>query len=204
VAQHLAADIAINAAERSPQWDRSSAISFCANWQGVNPKPDRQTQVRVLWSNQTVYIRFDCLYQQLNVFDDADADRRRDKLWERDVAEAFLQPDASRERYYREFEVSPNGMWIDLDVFPGGIANLQSGMKSSVALNEKARTLAAELAIPMRALTQHFDPMHDWRANFYRVEGRQEPRSYLAWQPTGTPAPNFHVPAAFGIMRFQL
>ena len=57
-------------------------------------------------------------------------------LWDRDVAEAFLQPDPSRERYYREFEVSPNGMWIDLDIFPGGLADLKSGLKKSVVLDE--------------------------------------------------------------------
>jgi alpha-galactosidase len=95
-------------------------------------------------------------------------------------------------------------MWIDLEVFPGGIANLRSGMKSSVALNDNAHTWSAELAIPIKAITADFDPESEWRVNFYRVEGRQEPRSYLAWQPTGTPEPNFHVPSAFGRMKFQL
>jgi alpha-galactosidase len=38
--------------------------------------------------------------------------------------------------------------------------------------------------------------------NFYRVEGPQEPRAYLAWRPTKTPQPNFHVPSAFGKLRF--
>ena len=43
--------------------------------------------------------------------------------------------------YYREFEVSPNGMWIDLDIFPGGLADLKSGLKKSVFLDEKAHAL---------------------------------------------------------------
>ena len=120
----------------------------------------------------------------------------------RDVAEAFLQPDPSRERYYREFEVAPNGMWIDLDVFPGGISDLKSGLERSIILNQKAKTWAAELAIPMKSLTTNFDPTAVWRANFYRVEGPTEPRAYLAWQPTRTPGPNFHVPSAFGSLRF--
>jgi alpha-galactosidase len=136
------------------------------------------------------------------LFEDSDVNGRRDHLWERDVAEAFLQPEPARERFYREFEVSPNGMWIDLDIFPGGIADLKSGLQRSVALDEKSRTWGAELAIPLKALTDRFDPGMIWRANFFRVEGRQEPRAYLAWQPTHTPQPNFHVPAAFGRLRF--
>ena len=79
-------------------------------------------------------------------------------LWDRDVAEAFLQPDPSRERFYREFEVSPNGMWIDLDIFPGGLADLKSGVQRSVVLDEKSRKWDAELAIPMKSLTHEFRP----------------------------------------------
>jgi alpha-galactosidase len=93
-------------------------------------------------------------------------------------------------------------MWIDLDIFPGGRADLKSGLQRAVVLDEKSRVWTAELAIPMRAVTTKFDPSAIWRANFYRVEGRKEPRTYLAWQPTHTPQPNFHVPKAFGKLRF--
>ena len=61
---------------------------------------------------------------------------------------------------------------------------------------------SAELAIPMRALTAQFDPATEWRVNFFRVEGPREPRFYSAWRATNTPAPNFHVPEAFGKLRF--
>jgi hypothetical protein len=71
-----------------------------------------------------------------------------------------------------------------------------------VIVDERDRTWTAEMAIPMRALTAQFDPRAIWRANFYRVEGSQEPRAYLAWQPTRTAQPNFHVASAFGKLRF--
>jgi alpha-galactosidase len=93
-------------------------------------------------------------------------------------------------------------MWVDLDIFPGGRADLKSGLRKSVFLDEKTKSWAAELAIPMKSLTSEFDPKAVWRANFFRVEGRQEPRKYLAWRPTHSPEPNFHVPSAFGTLRF--
>ena len=114
-----------------------------------------------------------------------------------------MQPDPSREHYYKEFEVSPNGFWIDLDISPGGLKDLISGLQRSVWLDKSTHTWTAELAIPMESLTAHFDPAAVWRVNFYRVEGVREPRSYFAWQPTNTPQPNFHVPSAFGRMRFS-
>jgi len=186
----------------APAWARAHPISFCRDWQGNNPDPERETEVRILWSPEKLYLRFHCRYRELHVFEDCDPNGRRDQLWDRDVVEAFLQPDPSLARHYKEFEVSPNGMWMDLDIFPGGRSDLKSGLQRSVVLDQSPRTWTAELAIPIRSLTSHFDPAAVWRANFYRVEGKQEPRAYLAWQPTHSPQPNFHVPSAFGKLRF--
>jgi alpha-galactosidase len=202
VAAHIVRDISLDAGHPAAEWDHAQPVTFCSDWQGKNPDEQRETVVRVLWSATTLYLRFECRYRELYIFEDSDSNGRRDHLWDRDVAEVFLQPDPSREHNYREFEVSPNGMWIDLDIFPGGLADLKSGLKKSVVLDEKTHRWAAELAIPLKALTPSFDPKAVWRTNLYRVEGKQEPRAYLAWRPTGTAKPNFHVPAAFGRLRF--
>ena len=202
VASYVAQEIKLDAAHPATEWQEASPVVFCSDWEGKKPDPGRETRVRVLWSPRTLYLRFECRYRDLYLFTDADPDGRRDHLWDRDVAEAFLQPDPSRERYYKEFEISPNGMWVDLDISPGRLADLKSGLRRSVVLDEKSRTWAAEVAIPMKSLTADFDPKAVWRANFYRVEGTEEPRAYLAWRPTNTPQPNFHVPSAFGRLRF--
>jgi hypothetical protein len=204
VATYVDHEIALDAAHPGAEWQKTPAISFSSDWTGKNEDSARETQVRILWTQQNLYLRFECRYRELYLFEDADLNGRRDHLWDRDVAEAFLQPDPSRERFYKEFEVSANGMWIDLDIFPGGRADLKSGLRRSVFLNEPAHVWAAELAIPMKALTAHFDPSAVWRANFYRVEGKKEPRAYLAWQPTNTPEPNFHVPSKFGSLKFEM
>ena len=202
LALRIAHEIPLDARHPAAEWAGATPVTFCADWQGRNPDPARQTEVRVLWTPATLYLRFVCRYRELFVFEDSDANGRRDHLWDRDVAEAFLQPDPSRPRYYKEFEVSPHGMWIDLDIFPEGRSDLKSGLTRSVWLDAELRTWTAELAIPMNTLTAKFDPATVWRANFYRVEGRHEPRFYSAWQPTNTAEPNFHVPAAFGKLRF--
>lgn len=195
-------DISLNAKKPAPEWKNASSVSFCADWQGKNADPGRQTTVRVLWSPAKLYVRYECQYRGLYVFSDSDPNGRRDHLWDRDVAEAFLQPDPSKPRYYKEFEVAPNGYWIDLDIAAGNDRDLKSGLQSSVWLDEQNHLWAAELAIPMKALVDKFDPKADWRANFYRIEGQKEPRFYSAWRATNTPQPNFHVPSAFGRLQF--
>jgi alpha-galactosidase len=216
-AHEITDEIELDARHPAPEWTNALPTTFNADWQGENADPRRQTEVRALWTPQAFYLRFACRYRELFVFDDSDPNGRRDHLWDRDVAEAFLQPDPSPPHRYKEFEVSPNGMWIDLDIgppneMPGNDAsgnsasaaprNLQSGLTRSVWLNQEENIWTAEVAIPMKALIANFDPRALWRANFYRVEGRQEPRSYSAWQPTKTPQPNFHVPEAFGYLEF--
>jgi len=195
-------ELALDARQPANQWQAAVPIEFCHDWCGENQDPRRQTGVRLLWTPKTLYLRFECRYRELFVFEDSAPNGRRDQLWNRDVAEAFLQPDPMQERFYREFEVSPNGMWIDLDIFPGGRRDLNSGLTRSVWLDPEHHAWSAELAIPMQSLTTKFDPAAVWRANFYRVEGRKEPRFYSAWQPTHAPEPNFHVPVAFGRLRF--
>jgi alpha-galactosidase len=175
--------------------------------------------VRVLWSPETLYLRFVCRYRELFLFDDSGPNGRRDQLWDRDVAEAYLQPpefqansspqpdgQVSAGRFYasyKEFEIAPNGMWIDIDISPSGPADLNSGLNRSVHVDTFKKIWAAELAIPVNAATANFDPGLAWRANFFRVEGKTEPRSYMAWQPTHTPQPNFHIPEAFGVLKFE-
>src|ERR1700730_11795765 len=183
-------------------WKAAPSVRFNADWQGKNADPDRETEVRLLWTPEALYLRFRARYRTITFFPDARSDGRRDHLWDRDVAEVFLQPNPSEPLRYKEFEVSPNGFWIDLEIAPGEKHDLRSRLRRRVVLNETAKTWIAELAIPMPSLVEHFDAAATWRVNFYRVEGAMEPRFYSAWQPTGTPVANFHVPEAFGRMIF--
>jgi hypothetical protein len=187
---------------REAAWETAPPIRFDTDWQGKNADSGRGTEVRLLWMPEFLYLRFDARYRTITVFPDAEASGRRDHLWDRDVCEVFLQPDASVPRAYKEFEVAPNGFWIDLDIAPGETHDLTSGLWRRVNVDQQKKRWRAELALPMKSLVARFDPSVVWRVNFYRVEGEAEPRFYSAWRPTGTPRPNFHVPEAFGGLVF--
>jgi hypothetical protein len=186
-------------------WGIAVPLRFDADWQGLNADPQRATEVRLLWTPETLFLRFDAKYRVITVFPDGDVDGRRDHLWDRDVCEAFLQPDASQLRKYKEFEVAPNGMFIDLDIDAGSGSgrDLKSGLQRRVDVDSAGKTWRAVLALPVKSIVERFDPKVVWRANFYRVEGAaDEPRFYSAWQPTRTEKPAFHVPEVFGQLVF--
>jgi alpha-galactosidase len=184
-------------------WDRSAPLRFSADWRGENADPERETEVKLLWTPEWLFLRFHARFREITVFPDSERNGRRDHLWDRDVAEVFLQPDPAHLRRYKEFEVSPNGFWIDLDIAPAEKHDLKSGLRRRVVLNKATKIWVAELALPMTCLVERFDPAATWKVNFYRVEGAVEPRFYSAWQPTRTAVPNFHVPEAFGELVFS-
>jgi alpha-galactosidase len=181
-------------------WQSATSTTFCTDWQGHNPDPQRQTEVRLLWSPEALFIRFHANYRDLYVY--PGGPQRRDHLWDRDVAETFLQPPHQSGHIYSEIEVAPNGDWIDLAIANGNHADLHCTMKPRVAINREHKTWTADLALPMKCLAPHFDPKQNWRANFFRIEGPEPNRFYSSWQPTNTPQPNFHVPDVFATLNF--
>ena len=80
-------EIPLDARDPAPEWEKAASVTFCADWQGRQPDPARQTEVRLLWTLATLYLRFECRYISLSVFEDSAPDGRRDHLWDRDVAD---------------------------------------------------------------------------------------------------------------------
>jgi alpha-galactosidase len=183
-------------------WDTAPPVCFSADWQGKNADKQRETEVRLLWNAEFLFVRFDAHYATIAVFADAEPSGRRDQLWNRDVCEIFLQPCGSHRSCYKEIEVAPNGFWIDLEIAAAEKRDLRSGLRRRVHIEEQMKQWRAILALPMKSLVARLEMPAVWRVNFFRVEGPAEPRFYSAWRPTHTAAPNFHVPEAFGALVF--
>jgi alpha-galactosidase len=188
-------------------WNRAKAIPITNYWSG-NPAPfDRHAEVRILWSDQSLCFRFVCqqkepLIQSLNPQTQA----KTMGLWDRDVCEVFLAPNPEHPNRYFEFEAAPTGEWIDLAVHmkPDHREtewDFNSGMTTAAHIGENQITIA--IRIPWGDRIHKPQRGQRWRINLFRCVGRSEDRGYLAWQPTHTELPNFHVPEAFGWLIFE-
>src|ERR1039457_128185 len=80
VAAYIPHDLELDTGMPSPEWEHANPIVFCGDWQGGNADPSRETQVRVLWSEQNLYLRFECRFRELFLFSDSAADARPDRL----------------------------------------------------------------------------------------------------------------------------
>src|ERR1700719_1689647 len=120
-------------------WETAPPVCFSADWQGKNADPQRETQVRLLWNAEFLFVRFDARYRGISVFADGGPPGRRDGLWDRDVCELFLQPRGSHASCYKEIELAPNGLWLDLEIAPAEKRNLRSGLRRRVNIDEHTK-----------------------------------------------------------------
>jgi hypothetical protein len=80
VAMGLKEPLAAGELPSETAWSAGPPVRFSADWQGQNEDSQRETQVWLLWSRRSLYLRFDAKFRTITVFPDADADGRRDQL----------------------------------------------------------------------------------------------------------------------------
>jgi hypothetical protein len=123
-------------------------------------------------------------------------------LWHWDVAEVFIRPEGGNIRRYKEFEVSPQGEWADLDVDLDSPNHEDgwvwtSGMEAASRIDDKNSIWYGSMRIPFLSIDPRpVVPGNLLLANFFRWNGFQ--RTSVAWIPTMKPT--FHIPEVFGTL----
>src|SRR5262245_42270243 len=191
----------------SKAWDACEPVRIEHYWSGAPAPATRHAEVRLCWTDAALLARFVCEQNEPLVV--AQVPRTVLKtigLWDRDVCEVFLTLNLERPHRYYEFEVAPTGEWIDLgiDLTPQGREtdwDYTSGMKAVAEIGE--RKVRVGMTIPWSDDLARPQRGDRWGTNLFRCVGADEATRYLAWRPTRTAQPNFHVPAAFGIVKFE-
>ena len=188
-------------------WDNCQPVKIEHFWSGDPAPASRHAEARLCWSDEALHVRFVCeQHEPLIVADDPVTDRKTLGLWDRDVCEIFVAPDPAHPERYFEFEAAPTGEWVDLGIVvtPTGREtdwDFNSGMTTASKLTDDKLTVGIRIpwseAIPKPAKGDV------WRVNVFRCVGPEAPERYLAWRPTRAPEPNYHVPEAFGTLRFE-
>lgn len=189
-------------------WSGAPAIAFAHDWQGRPIAGPQSTRVELLNTAHTLFLRFTCRYAELHTFEREGSPSAIYPLWERDVVEVFLQAPGATGLHYREIEVAPNGLRLELEIDGQHKRRLHGASRARTSIDDTTKTWTAEVAIDLSRSTPTPTPealaSTRWRVNFFRVEGRVEPRLYSSWSPTRTAEPSFHEPQAFGTLQLDL
>ena len=182
---------------------RCERVAFRRSTDGAQPR---------LPTDLVVFSDSECLVMIFHSNDDgvvATHMRHDAPLYEEDVVEAFLAPNAPT--CYYEIEVNPLGTTFDARVdSPDGV---RKTMKIDLAwecenlftaVRKVPGIIDTVVRIPFDSLgASPPKPGDEWRGNFFRID-RSPSRGdeYSAWQPTMKNPADFHVAAAFGRLVF--
>jgi Carbohydrate-binding family 9 len=187
-------------------WRELPALSPLALTDGSG-LAQQQTQVRVCYSGDALYVRFDC--------EDDDIwgtyKNRDDPLYEEEVVEVFIAPGEEAPTRYFEVEVSPYGVVFDCIITnpspqptpeqPYDVNETWNAerLESFTVVHPEQQSWWAILKIPWSDMGGYQEV---WRANFYRIErSRQRGTEFSCWSPTLSKS--FHKPERFGTLRLE-
>jgi hypothetical protein len=187
-------------------WKSAPAV-FATNENFGKPMPGLKTEIRSRWTEDNLYFLFMCPYDELWLKPEPATSTETNKLWDWDVAEVFIGSDFEHIRRYKEFELSPQGEWVDLDInldsraSAGGV-NWNSSFATASRIDKDAKVWYGVMRIPWAALDASQPAAGSkLRINFYRQQGPPPDRKKICWQPTKKVT--FHVPESFGVLTLQ-
>lgn len=191
---------------RGSFWQNAEVQRIDRNWSGEPACVGRGFIVKMLWSAAALYVYFEMgRGEPLIVNSSPKLGAKSPGLWKCDVCEIFIAPDSNEPRRYFEFEIAPTAEWLDLAIDATGSERqtdwkYNSGMEAAANISEEFVTMA--MKIPWEAFGRRPKAGDIWLGNIFRCAGSGNERAYLAWQPTMTDKPNFHVPEKFGELVF--
>ena len=191
----------------SELWQQCEPVTIAHLWSGAPAPVERQAEARICWSDEALHVRFVChQHEPLIVAAEPQTNRKTLGLWDRDVCEIFIAPNPDNPSRYFEFEAAPTGEWVDLGIVlatEGRLTDWDYNSGFSVSASVEETRIKVAMSIPWSNSIPKPNPEDLWLINLFRCVGPEAPDRYLAWRPTRTPEPNFHVPEAFGSLIFS-
>lgn len=196
-------DFALTADPAKGPWKNVKGVTTSHGRWGEPVKGSR-TEIRSVWTPTNLYFLFINHFETQHLKANPSATEETWGLWEYDVSEVFIGHDLQNINVYKEFEVTPQSEWVDLDVDkskkPMVDWKWNSNLKVNSRVDQANKIWYCEMQIPWKAIAVNPAEVGQlFRLNLYRIEGKGEGRKYLAWRPVN--APSYHTPEAFGKLR---
>jgi cellulose/xylan binding protein with CBM9 domain len=204
VSTYAEKDVSLQLDPASPFWRASEPVYMDKDSFG-KAVPRYRTEIRTRWTKDNLYFLFICPYEQLHLKPNPDTHQETNELWNWDVAEVFIGSDFTDIQRYQEFEVSPQGEWVDLDINlhkphheDGWTWN--SGFEALARIDKQKYLWYAAMRIPFSAIDRRPPKTgNEMRINLFRSQGPPGYRYEIAWQPPMSKT--FHVPERFGLLK---
>lgn len=205
-------DFAITADPNAAAWKTAkptrASIDPMGKDQGLNAY-----DFRILWTPDYLYFHFTCPYDALTLKPNPDTKNETYALWDWDVTEVFIGADFNAHHRYREYQVSPQGEWVDLDIDrkamngPNAV-KWNSGFEVAAKIDAAKKIWYGAMKIPAASVLKGVPgaPARNeaglkFRMNVFRLAGKGPvngvgPSRSIVWKKIGNPS--HHTPEVFG------
>lgn len=201
---NASADFALTADPESSSWKNTSGVIAAIDPFG-KPLPEARTEIRSRWTDNNLYFLFASNYQTMYLKPNPSTTADTWGLWDYDVVEVFIGHDLKNIQVYKEFEISPQSEFVDLDVDRSRKtkqvdADWNSNMNFHTRIDKQRKIWFCEMQIPWKAIAPDAPSAgKEFRLNLYRIEGAPPNRKFIVWQQVDSPS--FHTPERFGRLR---
>jgi putative heme-binding domain-containing protein len=195
-----------------PAWARAPSLGdFVFTWWTDGDLPQQQTDARLLWDENYLYVSFKCWDRDVR----ATRELRDSDVYRDDCVEIFASPEIDHPTHYFNLEMNARGVQLD-NYRPAGQepANawnpdgIQIAVQIDGTLNQsddEDRSWTLEAAIPFKLFAHVLPDGHPrngerWRLNLNRLEGEMAQKSQ--WSQGDRNIPRFHTPDLFGFVQF--
>ena len=187
------------------------------NHMGERPEHFPGVEAKVAYDDAAVHVVFRAKDRYVR----AVAEAHQGSVYEDSCVEFFFTPGPDVSRGYFNLEMNCGGIMLfhfngkpraDTVVLPkrecDAITVAHSLPRIVEPEIEDAVTWTVGYSVPLDLLRQYTvvetpKPETTWRANFYKcADGTSHPH-WLTWSPVDAPAPDFHLPDSFGVLRFE-
>ncbi len=169
--------------------------------------PGATTEIRSRWTRDHLYFLFVSKFQTQHLKPNPTRDETWG-LWDFDVVEIFVGWELDKINRYKEFEISPQNEFVDLDVDrdkPNAEGTYidwkwNGNIEFKNRVDRDRKLWVCETRIPWSSIDKREPKIdNELRLNLYRIEGSGDTRKFIAWRPIYNAS--YHTPQAFGRLR---
>ncbi len=198
------------------QWAKTDKLEL-ANFMGRRPEHFPDTQVKLLYDDDCIYVFFRVRDQYVR----AVAETYHDSVCQDSCVEFFFTCAQDITQGYFNLEANCGGTVLFHHQTARGKNQQQVAIKDCQRIkiiSSLPKQIDPEIAEPtvwtvkyalaLDILTKYArverpSPGVAWKANFYKCADKTSHPHWLTWNPVDRPSPDFHVPQYFGTIRFE-
>ena len=212
----LKKNMKIDADWNKKEWKKVKPVDI-SNYMGIVPAFKPGAQAKMMYDKENIYV----IFRVKDKFVRCITNKINGPVWQDSAVEFFFSPDTAKPLLYFNLETNCGGTaLLHYNVIPrreskrlteDEIRQVEMAHSLPELIDPEIKddvTWTLEYRIPLALLEKYSSVTRPgkgvvWKANFYKIAEVSSNPHYITWSKIDKPKPDFHVPQAFGFIKFE-